>query len=99
MQEKVKRLRPRQFDTVTESIKLILDMPLDLTPAARDSLSDVLGRFAPPETWGYVMLNPDQQRLVLRAINRGEKPALTLRVWHAAISHLRYDTGEIMAGR
>src|SRR4051812_13923091 len=25
--------------------------------------------------------------------------ALTLRIWNAAISHIRYDTGEIMAGR
>src|SRR4051812_27004586 len=45
------------------------------------------------------MLNPEQQRLVLRAITRGEKPNLTLRIWNAAISHIRYDTGEIMAGR
>jgi len=45
------------------------------------------------------MLNPDQQRLVLKAINAGDKPALTMRVWLAAISHIRYDTGEIMAGR
>jgi len=99
MSEKVKRLRPRHFDTVTESIKLLLDMPLDLSPAARDSLANVLGRFAPPETWGYVMLNPEQQRLVLKAINKSEKPLLTFRVWNAAISHVRYDTGEIMAGR
>src|SRR5215208_7120472 len=99
MAEKVKRLRPRHYDTVTESIKLILDMPLDLSQEARNSLNDALGRFAPSETWGFVMLNPEQQRLVLRAINRGEKPALTLRIWLAAISHIRYDTGEIMAGR
>jgi len=45
------------------------------------------------------MLNPEQQRLVLRAINQGEKPNVTLRVWIAAISHIRYDTGEIMARR
>jgi len=99
MPEKVKRLRPRRHDVVTESIQLILDIPLGLTQGARDCLNDVLGRFSPPETWGFVMLNPEQQRLVLRAINHSEKPALTLRVWNAAISYIRYDTGEIMSGR
>src|SRR4051795_4939959 len=97
MPEKVKRLRPARLDTITESIQVILDAPLDLTWEARSCLNEVLGRFAPPETWGFVMLNPEQQRLVLREITLGEKPAITLRVWHAAISHIRYDTGEIMA--
>ena len=45
------------------------------------------------------MLNPDQQRLVLRAITEMPRPGLLLRVWLAAISHLCYDTGEVMAGR
>jgi len=99
MSAKVNRLRPGSHATVVESIKRILDTPLALTEETRECLNDVLGRFTPPQTWGFVMLNPEQQRLVLRAVNRGPKPALTLRVWNAAISHIRYDTGEIMAGR
>jgi len=99
MPEKVKRLRPTRHDTITESIQTLLDAPLAMPQGTRDFLNEVLGQFTPPETWGYVMLNPEQQRLVLRAINRGEKPALTFRVWLAAISHIRYDTGEIMASR
>src|SRR3954452_50373 len=95
MAAKVTRLRPKRHDAICESIQLALDMPLGLPQGVRDAL----GRFAPPETWSFVMLNPDQQRLVLKAINRGEKPALTLRVWNAAISHIRYDSEqkEIMA--
>jgi hypothetical protein len=96
---KVSRIRPKRHDAIVESIKLILDMPLGLSPEIQNSLNDALGRFVPPATWGFVMLNPEQQRLVLKAINHSEKPALTLRVWNAAISHIRYDTGEIMAGR
>jgi len=96
---KVSKLRPKRHDAITESIKLILDMPLDLPQEARDSLSKALGKFAPPETWGFVMLNPEQQRIVLKAIDSGERPLVTLKVWNAAISHIRYDTGEIMAGR
>ena len=99
MAAKVTRMRPKRHDAIRESIQLVLDLPLDLPQVARDSLADTLGRFAPPEQWGFVMLNPDQQRVVLKAINRVEKPALTMRVWLAVISHIRYDTGEIMAGR
>jgi hypothetical protein len=99
MNPKVARFRPRQADTVTEAVKLLLDLPLGLSDAVKHGLSEVLGQFAPPESWGFIMLNPEQQRAVLRAINRGEKPALTLRIWNVAISYLRYDTGEVMAGR
>jgi len=95
MAAKVTRLRPKRHDAICESIQLALDMPLGLPQGVRDAL----GRFAPPETWSFVMLNPDQQRLVLKAINGGDKPALTMRVWLAVISHIRYDTGEIMASR
>jgi hypothetical protein len=94
MAAKVTRLRPKRHDAICESIQLALDLPLDLKQETRDDLADALGRFAPPETWSFAMLNPDQQRTVLKAINRGEKPALTLRVWNAAISHIRYDTEE-----
>jgi len=96
---KIHRARPKQYDRITESIRLILDVPLDLSPAARDSLAEALGKFAPPETWGFVMLNPEQQRLVLQAIDRSDRPLITFKIWNAAISHLCYDTGEIMAGR
>jgi hypothetical protein len=99
MAAKVTRMRPKRHDVICESLQLALDLPLNLKQATRDDLADALGRFAPPETWRFVMLNPDQQRLVLKAINAGDKPALTMRVWLAAISHIRYDTGEIMAGR
>ena len=99
MPAKVTRLRPKRHDAICESIQLALDMPLGLPQGARDALADALGRFAPPEQWVFVMLNPDQQRFVLKAIDNGPRPLTTLKVWNAAISHIRYDTGEIMAGR
>jgi hypothetical protein len=99
MAAKVTRMRPKRHDAICESIQLALDLPLDLKQETRDDLADALGRFAPPETWSFAMLNPDQQRLVLKAIDDGPRPLVTLKVWHVAISHLRYDTGEIMAGR
>jgi len=99
MAAKVTRMRPKRHDAICESIQLALDLPLGLKPETRDDLAEVLGRFAPPEQWVFVMLNPDQQRLVLKAISNGPRPLTTLKVWNAAISHIRYDTGEIMAGR
>jgi len=45
------------------------------------------------------MLNPEQQRLILRAIDSSPRPLSTLKVWFAAISRLHYDTGEVMASR
>jgi len=94
---KIYRMRPKRHDAILESIKLVLDMPLGLSAEARTSLHDALGRFAPPETWGFVMLNPEQQRIVLKAIDDSSRPLATLKVWNAAISHIRYDSGEIMA--
>jgi hypothetical protein len=96
---KTYRMRPKRHDAIIESIKLILDMPLDLSQEARDSLAKVMSQLRPSETWGFVMLNPEQQRLVLKAINNGPRPHATLKVWFAAISYIRYDTGEIMATR
>jgi hypothetical protein len=99
MAAKVTQIRPKHRDAIYESLRRILDHPPGLPQAVLDALADALGRFAPPETWSFVMLNPDQQRLVLKAINNGPRPLTTLKVWNAAISHVRYDTGEIMAGR
>jgi DNA-binding transcriptional ArsR family regulator len=99
MAAKVTRMRPKRYDTICESLQLWLDLPLGLKPETRDDLADALSRFAPPESWSFAMLNPDQQRLVLKAIGDGPRPLVTLKVWNAAISHIRYDTGEIMAGR
>jgi hypothetical protein len=96
---KVTQMRPKRHDAICESIQLALDLPLGLRPETRDDLADALGRFAPPKQWGFVMLNPDQQRAVLTAIDSGPRPLVTLKVWNAAISHIRYDTGEIMAAR
>src|SRR4051812_14068661 len=99
MAAKVTRMRPKRHDAICESIRLALDLPLGLKQASRDDLAEVLGRYAPPEQWVFVMLNPDQQRLVIKAINNGVRPLTTLKVWSVAVSHIRYDTGEIMAGR
>jgi hypothetical protein len=96
---KITRLRTERHDAICESLRLWLDLPFGLRQETRDDLADQLGRFSPPEQWGFSMLNPEQQRAVLEAVADGPRPLSTLKVWNAAISHVRYDTGEIMAGR
>jgi len=54
--------------------------------------------YTPAEKWGFVMLNPDQQRVVMKAIKDGPLPLQTLMVWNACISFIAYDRdGEIAA--
>ena len=63
-------------------------------------MAAAVGRMAPPEKWGFVMLNPDQQRTVLKAIKSGPLPLQTMAAWNACISFIAYDRdGEVMANR
>lgn len=99
MPVKIHRLRPTRHDAICHALRLALELPLDLRQETLDDLAEALGRFLPPETWSFVMLNPDQQRYVLKAIHASARPFNTLLVWNACISRLHYDTGEIMASR
>ena len=99
---KVTKLRPKRHDVIVEALQMVIDFGdhFDLDQHTRDSLSGAVGKLAPPERWGYVMLNPDQQRAVLKAIDAGTKPHTTLKVWQAVISFIAYDRdGQIMANR
>jgi DNA-binding transcriptional ArsR family regulator len=99
MTGKVLRLRPKRLDTITQALQLALELPLNLSEPTRDEIAEALGRYEPAATWKYVMLSPEQIRLVLKLINASERPVITLRVWTALVSHVRLDSGEIMASR
>lgn len=100
MTAKILKMRSKRYDTVTAILQLALELPLGLSDTTRDELATALDRYAPPERfWTYTMLNPDQLRLVLKKINACPHPGLTLRVWTAAVTHIRMETGEIMASR
>ncbi|MDB5243401.1 MAG: hypothetical protein JWP57_4026 [Spirosoma sp.] len=99
MSAKIERLRPKRHDIVAQSLQLALEMPLGFSQGSRDEIAEALGRYEPASTWTYTMLAPEQLRIVLKLINATEKPATTLRVWTALVSHVRFDTGEIMASR
>lgn len=100
MPAKVERLRPKRHDIIAQSLQLALELPLGLSQGARDEIAEALGRYEPTSTWTYTMLAPEQLRIVLKLINASEKPATTLRVWTALVSHVRLGSqGEIMASR
>lgn len=99
---KITKLRPKRHDVIVEALQMVLDYGdhFGLSQPTCDEIADTVGKLAPPERWGYIMLNPDQQRLVLQAIDDGPKPHSTLKVWQAVISFIAYDRdGEIMASR
>jgi hypothetical protein len=100
--ETVARLKPKRHDVIVEALNLMLDYAdhYELDQHTKDGLAAAVGKLAPPEKWGFVMLNPNQQRAVLKAIDATPKPFTTLKVWQAVISFIAYDRdGEIMAGR
>jgi hypothetical protein len=96
---KVHRIRPKRHDVITEALRLILDMPLGLDDPVRDGLAEVLGKFAPPKTWTYTMVSPEQLQRILAAINAGPDSGNVLRVWTALMCFVDYGTAEIMASR
>jgi hypothetical protein len=44
-----------------------------------------------------VLIDPEQQRLVLKIITNGPRARTTLWVWNRALLHIQRDTGEIAA--
>ena len=103
MAAKVYRLRPKRHDSLAEALKLVLDVPIGLEQSSLDDLARARDQYRPTdEPWTYTMISNAQLRTVLKLINASERPALTLRVWTAAASHVRQDQDgvcEIMASR
>ena len=98
----VTKLRSKRHDVIVEALQLVLDFGdhYGLDQHTKDGLAGALGKVAPPEKWAFVMLNPTQQRLVLKAIKASPRPLATMAIWQAAISFIAYDRdGEIMADR
>jgi len=96
----ITRLRPKRQDILLEGLQLALDFGDEwgLRQETKDDLAHAIGQMAPAEKWGFVMLNPDQQRVVMKAIKDGPLPLQTLMVWNACISFIAYDRdGEIAA--
>ncbi|KAF0146698.1 MAG: hypothetical protein FD153_45 [Rhodospirillaceae bacterium] len=93
---KRKRLQREQADTLRQ---LIFDFGLNETVQAEIDNAIYRHTVDPSERWLFVKISPEQFGYVVRAIYSLKMPDLTLRVWNAALVHLRMDTGEILADR
>ena len=103
----IRRLEPRrgerssQVARVREAAQLVLR--LGLPEEVRTEITNAVYRLsaaeAPERSWQFVMISPEQTRFVLRAIQGTARPAIVQRVWIAAMTHMRMDTGEVMAAR
>ncbi len=79
----VRRLRPQTHTTMAEHLRLVLELPLPLSPQARSEITDALSAFS-PECWTYVMIGREASRIILQRIVAGARPGVTLAVWEAA---------------
>ena len=91
-----KRLAREQADVFRQ-----MAFDFDLSDDARAEIDNALYRLTeePGERWLFVKISPEQFRYVTRAIRGCRNVATTLSVWTTAITHMRQDTGEILATR
>jgi DNA-binding transcriptional ArsR family regulator len=102
MTAEIPRLKPKRHVLIAQAAQTLLDLPPEVTgldDPARDRLAAIADRYDPAPSWTFTMLSPEQLRIVLKKINASDKPALTLRVWSALVTHVQMNTGEIMASR
>ena len=91
-----KQLARKQADAFRQ-----MAFDFDLSDDARAEIDNVLYRLTeePGERWLFVKISPEQFRYVTKATCKTVRPDQTLRVWNAAITYMRQDTGEILATR
>src|SRR4051794_25164427 len=90
------RLRRSEVQRLREATQVILE--LGLSEVTRAEITNAVYRrekaSEPSPRWTFVMISPDQVRLVMRLIQeRVRRPDTTHRVFIAALTHVRVDTG------
>lgn len=93
---KPKRLKQEQADAIRQLI-----FQFDLSDDAQAEISNAVYRLTeePQEQWPFMRISPEQFRHVSQAIRHCRKALTTMSIWNAAITYLRFDTGEILATR
>lgn len=91
----------RRVRAMREAAQLVLELPL--RDHVRDGLIEAVGDFTDrtaPRPWdAFVKLSKPQARFIGREIQKTAKPAITHRVWWAALTFVEWDTGVIEATR
>jgi len=91
-----KRLAREQAD-VFRQMAFEFDLSEDIRAEIDNALYSLTEK--PSERWPFVKISPEQFRYVTRAILKMRNAFQVLRVWNAAITYMRQDTGEILATR
>jgi len=91
-----KRLAREQADAFRQRV-FEFKLPDDVRAEIDNAVYRLLE--APDERWLFVKISPEQFRYVTKATCKTVRPDQTLRVWNAAITYMRQDTGEILATR
>lgn len=90
------RLRLEQADAIRKMVFMF-----SLSEDAQTEIDNAIHQLTeqPDERWPFMKLSPTAFRAVLKATRNTKRPHLTWAVWSAAITYMRFDTGEILATR
>lgn len=80
--------------------QMVLAFPGLPERAAGELIAAIDRQTATSSQWAFVMLSPDQNRAVVRWLRaNSQRPLVAVALWAELFSHLRRDTGEVMATR
>ena len=92
---KRKRLHREQANTLRQ---LVLDFGLDETVQAE--IDNAIYKLTDEtDRWVFMRVSQEAFRHVIKAIHATRNVATTLSVWNAALTYMRWDTGEIVSSR
>ena len=96
LSQKRKRLGREQADVLRQMV-----FNFDLDEMVQAEIDNAIYKITeePGERWPFVRISPEQFRYVVKAIRDCRNVATTLSVWNAAITYIRWDTGEILTTR
>lgn len=96
LSRKRKRLGREQADALRQ-----LAFDFDLDEVAQAEIDNAIYKITeePGERWLFMKLSQEQFRHVTKAIRDCRNVATTFAVWNAALTYMRWDTGEVVASR
>ena len=104
MPAKVLRLATKPDRLRADQAAHLRQLVLDLDGAPAGAISEILAvidrRTAAEKGWTFIMLSPDQNRTVVNWLaQHSALPIQAMRLWAELFTHMRMDTGEVVASR
>jgi hypothetical protein len=96
----VSRREALRLDQGAALRQMVLEFPGLPDMAAGQIVAYIDRHTAASKGWSFVMLSPDQNRIVVRWINaHAKRPRISGELWAEFFCRMRMDTGEIVATR